>query len=75
MAAERDRGQMLLAEVADVFVRRGHNLGDLPIVEVYSARERARRGDRDEAIPVMRAATDHLFREGRRLFPWRHACR
>jgi hypothetical protein len=55
--AERDRGQELLAEVSEVFVRRGHFLGDLPIVEVYLARERARRGDRDDAIPVMRPAT------------------
>ena len=31
------------------------------------ARERARRGDRDEAIPLMRAAVDHLFREGQLL--------
>ena len=66
-AAERDRGQKLLAEVGDVFVRREHNLADLPIVEVYVARERARRGDRDEAIPLMRAAVDHLFRQGRLL--------
>jgi class 3 adenylate cyclase len=66
-AAERDRGQKLLAEVSDVFVRRGYLLAELPIVEVYLARQRARRGDRDEAIPLMRAATDHLFREGRLL--------
>ena len=66
-AAERDRGQQLLAEVGDVFVRREHNLADLPIVEVYLARERARRGDRDEAITLMRATVDHLFREGRLL--------
>ena len=26
-AAERDRGQKLLAEVSDVFLRRGYNLG------------------------------------------------
>ena len=65
--AERDRGQKLLGEVGDVFVRRGHNLGDLPIVNVYLSRERARRGDRDEAIPLMRAAVDHLFREGQLL--------
>ena len=32
--AERDRGQKLLAEVSDVFLRRGHNLGELPIVDV-----------------------------------------
>ncbi|MGO9031467.1 ATP-binding protein [Mycobacterium sp.] len=63
-AAECDRGQQLLAEVSEVMVRRGHNLVELPIVEVYLARERARRGDRDEAIPLMRAAVDHLFQEG-----------
>ena len=50
-----------------MFLRRGHNLCDLPIVNVYLARERARCGDRDDAIPLMRAAVDHLFREGRLL--------
>ena len=64
--AERDHGQKLLAEVSEVFVRGGHDLGDLPIVDVYSARE-TRRGGRDEAIPLMRAAVDHLFREGQLL--------
>ena len=34
---------------------------------MYLARERARRGDRDDAIPLMRAAVDHLFREGQLL--------
>jgi class 3 adenylate cyclase len=63
-AAERDRGQTLLAEVSEVFLRRGHNQPEVPIVDVYAARERARRGDRDGAIPFMRAAVDHLFREG-----------
>jgi hypothetical protein len=66
-AAERDRGQQLLAEVSDVFVRRGHNLQALSIVNAYLARERARREDRNEAIPLMRAAADHLFRDGRLL--------
>ena len=68
-AAERDRGQKLLAEVSDAFLRRGHYLCELPIVNVYLARERARHGDRDGAIPLMRAAVDHLFREGR-LLAW-----
>ena len=65
--AERERGQTLLTEVSDVFLRRGHNLGELPIVNVFLAREGARRGDRDKAIPLMRAAVDHLFREGQLL--------
>ncbi len=33
--------------------------------DVYFARERARRGDRDGAIPVMRAGVDDLLSEGR----------
>jgi class 3 adenylate cyclase len=68
-AAERDRGQQVLAEVSEVFQRRGHNLSELPIVDVYSARERARCGDRDDAVPLIRAAVDHLFRD-ERLLAW-----
>jgi class 3 adenylate cyclase len=67
--AERDRGQKLLAEVREAFVRRGHNLADLLFANVYLARERARRGDRDDAIPLVRATVDHLFREGK-LLAW-----
>jgi hypothetical protein len=61
---ERDRGRQVLAEVREVFLRRGFFLADLPIVEVYLAREKAQCGDRDGAIPLMRAAVEHLFREG-----------
>jgi class 3 adenylate cyclase len=65
--AERNRGQKLLTEAVDVFTRGGHNLGELPIVHVYLAREMARRGDIDGAIPLMRAALDDLVREGQVL--------
>jgi hypothetical protein len=68
-AGERDRGQQVLAEVSEVLRRPGYNQGELPIVEVYVAREGARRGDRDEALALMRAAVDHLFRGGL-LLPW-----
>jgi hypothetical protein len=68
-AAEPERGQKLLAEVGQVLLRGGYALGDLSIVEVYSARERARRGDRDEAIPLMRAAVDQMVRQGQ-LLQW-----
>ncbi len=64
---ERDRGQQVLAEVREVFVRRSFFLADLPMVEVYLARGMAQGGDRDGAIPLMRAAVDHQFREGRLL--------
>ena len=68
-AAERDCGQKLLSELSDVFLRQPRNLAELPLVEVYSARERARCGDRDGAIPLMRATVDHLFGEGH-LLAW-----
>ena len=67
--AERDRGQVLLAEVRDALSSRRHNLGDRPLVEVYLAREWARREDGDEALPLMRAAVDQLAREGQ-LAAW-----
>ena len=66
-AAERGRGHELLAEVNDVFLHRRYILCELPIVNVYVARERARRGDRDDATPLMRAAVDDLVREGELL--------
>jgi hypothetical protein len=50
-----------------VFLRREHTLGELPIVDVYMARERARRGDCNNAIPVMRAAVDQLVHRGQLL--------
>lgn len=68
-AMERDRGQMLLAEVSEVLERQRHNLGELPLVNVYLARERVRHGDHDQAIPQMCAALDQLAREGQ-LLAW-----
>jgi len=68
-SAERDRGKQLLTEVSDECKRRGYLLCDLPLVEAYLAREMARRGDLDEAIPSMRATANSLFRE-RRLLAW-----
>ncbi|HYB38954.1 MAG TPA: cyclase, partial [Mycobacterium sp.] len=66
-AAERDRGQELLAGVGEAMVRREHNLCDLPMLNIYLARERARCGDPDGAIQLMRAAVDHLVGQGRLL--------
>ena len=66
-AAERDRGQKLGAEVGEVLLSQGRNLCDLPIIEVYLAREKARDGHRDDAIALMRSTVDHLFRTGRLL--------
>jgi hypothetical protein len=70
--AERSSGQKLLADVSEAFLRRGHSLSELPLVNVYLARERARRGDRDDAVPLMFAAVDHPAREGQ-LLAWGYA--
>ncbi len=67
--AERDRGQKLLAAVREVFLRGGHFLCDLPMLDVYVARETDRREDRDQAIPLMGAAVDHLVHDGQ-LLSW-----
>jgi hypothetical protein len=67
--AERGIGHKLLAEVAEVFLRGGHNLAEVPMINLYLAREKARREDRDGAIPLGRAAVDHLFRGGQ-LLAW-----
>ena len=67
MDPERDHGQKLLAEVSEWMGCRGHNLCELPLVNMYLAREGARRGERDEALQLMRTTADHLFREGRLL--------
>jgi hypothetical protein len=66
-AGERDRGHTLLAEISEVFLRQGYLLAEIPMINVYLARERARRGEFDDAIPLMRAAVDHLFRQGELL--------
>ena len=65
--AERDRGRKLLEDASDVILRRGHNLSELRLINAYLAREMARRGDRDEAIPLMRVVVDELVREGQML--------
>ena len=53
----------------NLLLGRGHNLGELPIVQVYLARERARRGGPSGVVELMRAAVDDLVREGQ-LLAW-----
>ncbi len=62
--ANRCEGYALLGNWRRITVH-----GFLPIVKVCLARERARRGDRNDAIPLMRAAVNHLFRQGQ-LLAW-----
>ena len=62
--AERQRGLELLTEVRDMCLQLRFFRTHLPVVELYTARERARIGDREDAISAMRTALDDLFREG-----------
>ena len=62
--AERARGRQLLADVSEMYKRRQQNLSMMTTINIWLAREKARSGDRDEAIPVMRDAVGDLFRDG-----------
>jgi hypothetical protein len=57
-AADRHRGLELMVRARDWQLERMPSL--VPLTEVLVASERARRGDRDAAIPVMREAVDVL---------------
>ena len=59
--AERERGLAVLGQVRDMCLQGRFYQYSLAAVDMYTARERARRGDRDTAIPQMRAAIDDLF--------------
>ncbi len=63
-AADRHRGLELMVQVRDMWLRE-RVLFLVPVADLWAARERARRGDRDDAIPVMRKAVDDLHQAGR----------
>ena len=54
-------------QVRDIWLRK-QGLFMVPVAELFAARERARRGDRDAAIAVMRKAVDELPQAGRLPF-------
>ena len=51
-------------QARDIWLRK-QALFVVPVAALWVARERARRGDRDAAIPVMREAVDELHQAGR----------
>jgi AAA ATPase domain len=67
-SADRDRGFDLLAECRELTVEGRFYLSELPVVELYAAREQVRHGDIDDAINCMRSALDLLFERGQ--FAW-----
>jgi class 3 adenylate cyclase len=61
-AADRHRGLELMVQAREW--QRGRMPSLVPLTELCVARERASRGDRDAAIPVMRKAVDDLHQAG-----------
>ena len=66
-AADRQRGLELMAQARDLYLRE-RGLFMVPVADLSAARERARCGGRDNAIPVMRKAVDDLHQSGRLFF-------
>ena len=65
--AERERGLAVLGQVRDMCLHGRFYVFMLPAGDMWAAREQARCGDRDGAIPQMRAAIDDLFDAGHLL--------
>jgi class 3 adenylate cyclase len=62
-AADRQRGLEWMMQARDIWLRK-RALFLIPVTDVWAARELARRGDRDAAIPMMREAVGELRQAG-----------
>jgi hypothetical protein len=65
-AADRHRGLELMVQVRDMWRESGPFA--VPVAELWAARERARRGEPDAAITVMRKVVNDLYQAGRPFF-------
>ena len=66
-AADRHRGLEPMMHARDIWLREGA-LFMVPVADLWAARERARRGDRDAGIAMMRKAVDELHEAGRLFY-------
>jgi len=62
--ADRQRGLELMGQVRDMCLHQRFYLSEIPAIDFWTALERARRGDRDGAIPQLRQAVDDMFYAG-----------
>jgi hypothetical protein len=53
-----------MMQVRDIWLRE-RAIFMVPVADLFAAQERARRGDRNAAVPVMRQAVDELHQAGR----------
>ena len=63
-----ERGLDLLGRVREMALQERYSSLEMPLADVYAAREHARRGDIHRALPPLRAAIDEFFR--RAQIPW-----
>jgi hypothetical protein len=61
---DREHGLELLGQVRDMCLNGRFYLSELAVADGWVARETARCGDRDGAVPVLRAAVKDLFSRG-----------
>ncbi len=66
-AADRDRGLELMMQVREMWLREPIPFL-VPVAELWIARDKARRGEFDAPILMMRKTVDELHRAGRRFF-------
>lgn len=62
--AEHDRGVVMMGQIEDMCLNGLFYKSELWHARLCVAGERARRGDRNAVLPMMREAVDHLFRAG-----------
>ncbi|OSC32317.1 cyclase [Mycobacterium vulneris] len=63
-SADRERGLKVLGKVRELCRSGRFYLSEVRAVDMYTARETARRGDREGALPVLRAAVEEVLRSG-----------
>jgi class 3 adenylate cyclase len=66
-AADRHRGLELMMQARDMWLHEPMPFL-VPVADLWAAREKARRGDRDTAIPVMRKVVGDLHQVGRPFY-------
>jgi hypothetical protein len=63
-AGDLHHGLDMVAQVRDASVRQGFLGSELPLMDIYLGRERARNGDPDGGIPVIRNSVDAMIAWG-----------
>ena len=63
-AEDRERGRLLLTEIRGMCLRGQFYQTELPVLDVFEAREMARDGDLDGAVALVRTAVDRTFDDG-----------